>query len=100
MPWPSAPWPKGNSYRTTHCNSSCSTRLTQLRSRRLAFEWLTKIDPAAPGRLIPGFLNDPSLELRREAVARLITAGSGLVERAADNEQQRAAGIATLAAPW
>ena len=32
------------------------------RSRRLAFEWLTKIDPAAPDRLIPGFLNDPSLE--------------------------------------
>jgi len=42
------------------------------RARRLAFEWLTRIDTTAPGRLMPGMLNDPSIELRRDAVARLI----------------------------
>lgn len=42
------------------------------RARRLAFEWLAKVDAAAPDRLIPGMLDDPSLELRRDAVARLL----------------------------
>ena len=41
-------------------------------ARRLAFEWLQKVDSEAAGRLIPGFLHDPSAELRREAVAQLI----------------------------
>ena len=53
------------------------------RSRRLAFEWLAKIDADAPDRLVPSFLNDPSLELRREAVARLISEGTKLVPPAA-----------------
>lgn len=42
------------------------------RSRRLAFEWLAKADPTAGDRLIPGMLNDPSVEFRRDAVARLL----------------------------
>jgi len=42
------------------------------RARRLAFEWLAKVDMAAPDRLVPGMLHDPSPELRRDAVARLI----------------------------
>jgi hypothetical protein len=66
------------------------------RSRRLAFEWLTKIDASAPDRLIPGFLNDPGLELRREAVARLASDGTTQVEKAAGDQSQLAAGIATL----
>jgi hypothetical protein len=66
------------------------------RSRRLAFDWLAKVDPTAPDRLIPGFLNDPCLELRREAVARLFTEGTRLVENAASHERKRAAGIAVL----
>ncbi len=44
------------------------------RVRRLAYEWLTNVDPTAPDRLIPGMLDDPSEELRRDAVARLIEA--------------------------
>ncbi|MGE4003821.1 MAG: hypothetical protein AB7I48_26840, partial [Planctomycetaceae bacterium] len=44
------------------------------RVRRLAYEWLIKVDPSAPDRLIPGMLDDPSEELRRDAVARLIAA--------------------------
>ena len=42
------------------------------RARRLAYEWLMRADPTAPDRLIPGMLNDPSVEMRRDAVARLI----------------------------
>lgn len=38
------------------------------RGRRLAFDWLTRVDETARGRLIPGMLDDPSVELRRDAV--------------------------------
>ena len=41
-------------------------------ARRLAFEWLREVEPETAERLIPGFLQDPSGELRREAVARLL----------------------------
>ncbi|MDZ4779771.1 MAG: hypothetical protein SGJ19_05925 [Planctomycetia bacterium] len=44
------------------------------RARRLAYEWLAKADPTASDRLIPGMLNDPSVEFRRDAVARLLDA--------------------------
>lgn len=42
------------------------------KARRLAYEWLARVDETAPDRLIPGMLNDPSVELRRDAVQRLI----------------------------
>ncbi len=42
------------------------------RARRTAYEWLTRVDPSTPKRLLPGMLNDPSLELRRDAVAYLL----------------------------
>lgn len=42
------------------------------RGRRLAFELLERVDPAAPDRLIPGMLDDPALEFRRDAVNRLL----------------------------
>ena len=41
-------------------------------ARRLAYDWLVRIDPTAPGRLLPGMLDDPSLELRRDAVALVL----------------------------
>ena len=37
--------------------------------RRLAYEWLTRVDSTAPARLLPGMLQDASAELRRDAVA-------------------------------
>src|SRR5262249_62053242 len=37
-------------------------------ARRLAFEWLVKADPQARARLLPGLIDDPGAELRREAV--------------------------------
>jgi len=42
------------------------------RARRLAYEWLVRADPKAPERLLPGMLRDSSMEIRRDAVARLI----------------------------
>jgi hypothetical protein len=42
------------------------------RARRLAYEWLVRVDPAAPNRLLPGMLHDADIELRRDAVARVI----------------------------
>ena len=42
------------------------------RSRRLAFELLTRSDSAAADRLLAGLLNDPSLEIRRDAVQKLV----------------------------
>jgi hypothetical protein len=41
-------------------------------ARRIAYEWLVKIDKTTPDRLLPGMLLDPSPELRRDAVARAI----------------------------
>lgn len=38
-------------------------------ARRLAYELLVSRDKTAPERLLPGFLNDPSADLRRDAVA-------------------------------
>lgn len=55
------------------------------RARRLALDWLTRVDPAMVEALRPGLLDDPANELRREAVA-------ALMERAA--ERQRAGGPA------
>jgi hypothetical protein len=41
----------------------------QPRARRLAYEWLLKVDPSAKDRLIPGMLLDPAPDFRRDAVA-------------------------------
>lgn len=49
------------------------------RSRRLAYEWLLRANPEARDRWLPELLNDPSLELRRDAVAaRLESAQASL----------------------
>src|SRR5262245_40742216 len=44
---------------TKHSGAAC----------RLAYDWLVRVDATAPGRLIPGMINDPGAELRRDAVA-------------------------------
>ncbi len=41
-------------------------------ARRLAYELLVRVDATAPGRLLPGMLDDPGAELRREAVAVIL----------------------------
>jgi len=42
------------------------------RARRIAYEWLVKVDASAPERLLPKMLDDASLELRYDAVERLL----------------------------
>ncbi|MCS6975415.1 MAG: hypothetical protein NZM31_00215 [Gemmatales bacterium] len=39
------------------------------KARRLAYDLLLHVDPTLPERWLPGMLQDPSLELRRDAVA-------------------------------
>lgn len=51
------------------------------RARRLAFEFLSRVDKSAESRLIPGFLSDPSLELRRDAVAKQLADAAQFVEK-------------------
>lgn len=53
------------------------------RARRLAYEWLVRVDPKAPDRLVPEFVNDPAAELRRDAVALLIKRAHLLSDNAA-----------------
>ena len=50
------------------------------RGRRLAYEWLLRMDPRAYQRWIPGALDDRSLEMRREAVALLIDRGQQIAK--------------------
>ncbi len=52
------------------------------RARRIAYEWLKRVDPTAPNRLLPQMLDDPSLELRYEAISQLINEAN-----ASDDEQ-------------
>jgi hypothetical protein len=47
-------------------------------ARRLAYELLSSADPSAPDRLLPGMLDDPSLELRRDAVAQAVLQADAL----------------------
>jgi hypothetical protein len=60
------------------------------RCRRLAFEWLTKVDSTAHARWIPRLLDDNSLELRREAIADQLAKGQAAE---AAGQQDEAAGF-------
>jgi hypothetical protein len=51
-------------------------------ARRLAYEWLVRVDAAAPERLLPGMLDDPAAELRRDAVAVMLNTGDKLLAKA------------------
>jgi len=55
-------------------------------ARRLAFEIIQRTDPKLAEKLIPGMLNDPSVELRRDAVQRVIDEAAALKE--ADNKPE------------
>ncbi len=55
-------------------------RSRDARARRLAYEWLLRVDASAADRLIPGMLEDPGWEFRRDAVARLIREAAGHAE--------------------
>jgi hypothetical protein len=48
--------------------------------RKLAFDWLVRIDPSAADRLIPSMVDDPSAEFRRQGAQRLIDAAKAAAE--------------------
>lgn len=54
--------------------------------RRLAFDWLVRVDHSAAERLIPGMIDDPSQEFRREAVQRLLDQAAA-VEAGQDRDE-------------
>jgi len=68
------------------------------RARRLAYEWLVRVDPTAPDRLVPGMLNDPSVELRRDAVAQLIDEAAALAKEVQSAEPAKVDGLKSEAA--
>jgi hypothetical protein len=47
-------------------------------ARRLAYDLLCEADPKAPDRYLPGMLDDPSPELRRDAVGRVLARADAL----------------------
>lgn len=49
--------------------------------RRLAYEWLLRADPGAAERLLPGMLQDPSAELRRDAVVVALKEAQALLDK-------------------
>lgn len=48
-------------------------------ARRLAYDLLCEADPAAPERYLPGMLDDPSPDLRRDAVASVLAQADKLL---------------------
>jgi hypothetical protein len=50
-------------------------------ARRIAYEWLCRVDPKTPDRLLPGMLQDPSPELRRDAVAAVLKQARGQLDK-------------------
>ncbi|HTU90328.1 MAG TPA: hypothetical protein VMF69_09660 [Gemmataceae bacterium] len=59
-------------------------------ARRLAYEWLCRVDPKTPGRLLPDMLQDPSPELRRDAVAAVVKQARSQLDKG-DEDAARAA---------
>jgi hypothetical protein len=51
------------------------------KARRLAYELLVRNDPKAPERLLPGMLNDPAGELRRDAVAVALKDAQAILDK-------------------
>ncbi len=45
------------------------------RPRRLAYDLIAQVDPGSAARMLPGFINDPANDLRRDAVETFIADG-------------------------
>lgn len=64
-------------------------RRREPRARRLAYEWIIRARPELADELIPQALDDPSIEMRREAVARLIAQARAALEAGRREEAAR-----------
>jgi hypothetical protein len=73
---------------------STPIRVCNFKTRRLAFELIQKVDADRAEKLVPAMIDDPSPELRREAVARLIDEAAGLL---ADGKNEAAGKVYTAA---
>ena len=60
-------------------------------ARRLAYELLVKVDAKTPERLLPTMLNDPSVELRRDAVAVVLKGAQAAFDK--DDKEAAKAGF-------
>ncbi|QDU95265.1 hypothetical protein [Lignipirellula cremea] len=76
---------KGEQLPLAALNAFLADRNHAPRARRAAFEWIVRVNPAAEAELIPSMLDDPSLELRREAVAHKLEEAKALAD--AKNEE-------------
>lgn len=56
------------------------------RARRVAYELVALVDDTAEKRIIPTLLNDPSLELRRDAVAQALDQAADLLKEEKKDE--------------
>ncbi|TWT35672.1 hypothetical protein KOR34_05660 [Posidoniimonas corsicana] len=66
------------------------------RGRRAAYEWLVKADPGAKAKYLPDLLNDPSIELRYDAVDALLQQAAA--DGVSEEEQKRLYGKAFASA--
>ena len=64
-------------------------RKNEPRARRLAYEWMIHARPELADELVPAALDDPSAEMRRDAVARLL--GAAKAARDAGRNEEAAA---------
>lgn len=87
---------EGKELPTKELEEYLADRSHSARGRRLAYELLVQADPSVKERWIKKFLNDPSLELRREAVAAAMARAKSLAEK--DTESAVAAYRKALAA--
>ena len=53
-------------------------------ARRFAFDLLSQVDSAGARKLVPGFINDPAVSFRREAVTGVMIAGKAQLEKDKD----------------
>lgn len=58
-------------------------------ARRIAYELLVDADPKSPDRLLPTMVDDPSVELRRDAIAMAMTKAEKLAGESARAEYQK-----------
>jgi hypothetical protein len=49
------------------------------RARKLSFDLIARVQPVTAEKLLPGLLNDPSMELRHDAVEQIVLQGNRLV---------------------
>lgn len=72
----------GGKLPTSELKKFIEERTNDAKARSLAFDWLKQADKTLAESLIPTMITDPSPDLRREAVARLIKIGADAKEEA------------------